>query len=231
MARNINEDLDVLLKFLSVYSLDGILRDEQLKSIIKSFHKYHLSYLTLLVCMEQKTTFSDPMKDRLFESASDIGYAFFLLCNGCYKPANLILRSSLENFVKALVVNNNPNILQEKFIHKIFSEACTVQQCTYLTEHQSIKSLYGYYKELCKYTHTSSEQEMSQMIAFKWLPGIDYTEANKLRNIARNILKKYILIVIHLFRDEFFEIDFQHKDTIFVGVSSKDQKRIHEGCH
>lgn len=99
-----NEDFDRLLEFLNNYNLTASVGDKDFRKILASCHKRYYSYLVFVVELNQQSGFSiqENQYDYLLESVSDVGQSLFSFMNGCYKGACLLLRSSIENFIKAV---------------------------------------------------------------------------------------------------------------------------------
>lgn len=47
----------------------------------------------------------------------------FLVTHGCYKGAKLLLRSSIENFIKAVCFDEYPDIVIKKSVYEVFDIA------------------------------------------------------------------------------------------------------------
>lgn len=97
MSRLIQEDFCKLCDFIKSYRIEGIIVNEEAKTILSTYHKKYFAYLILIEELHQHiddTTFdnylSTPQYDFLQESCSDVGQAFFLLFHGCYKGAKLL---------------------------------------------------------------------------------------------------------------------------------------------
>ena len=109
MSRRIKEDFDNLCDFFKKYSLAPIFEEKDFVKQISTYHKKYYSYLVLVIELKEivdnanyAPCMSQEQYNYVLESCSDVGQALFLVTHGCYKGAKLLLRSSIENFIKAV---------------------------------------------------------------------------------------------------------------------------------
>src|SRR5262245_43255737 len=109
MTRESKKDFDDLLGFASTYDLSAVAGQDSFKKNLQRMHRVYIGLLTFLSELEFQVAHSTKAKkpnltptqfDYLAECVSDIGNALFCWIHGAYKPARLMLRSSIETFVK-----------------------------------------------------------------------------------------------------------------------------------
>lgn len=126
MSRLIKEDFDKLCTFIKDYSLSDVLKIDDAKKLLSSFHKKYFAYLVLIEGIHHKIEqydevlkMSKEQYEYLQESCSDVGQAFFLTFHGCYKGAKLLLRSSIENFLKGSCLDEDKSLPSTKSVYEV----------------------------------------------------------------------------------------------------------------
>lgn len=130
MSRLIKEDFDKLCTFIKDYSLSDVLEIDDAKKLLSSFHKKYFAYLVLIEEIHHKIEQKDEglkmskeQYEYLQESCSDVGQAFFLIFHGCYKGAKLLLRSSIENFLKGSCLDEDKSLPSTKSVYEVFDKS------------------------------------------------------------------------------------------------------------
>lgn len=127
MPREINVDLDQLLKFIENYGLSHLIKDPQFVLSVKQQHKKYFSYLVFIAEIQQyidtpdyPVIFKGNQYPYIKESCSDIGIAFFSTFHGSYKSSKLLLRSSIETFFKGFCIDEIADIDEETSMYRMF---------------------------------------------------------------------------------------------------------------
>lgn len=230
MTRQVIQDFNDLKNFLVEYSLKNSLSSQEFTASLKYFHKAYFSFLNLVMHLEVQKQWPNEVCVRFKESCSDIGQSLFLMSHGAYKPANLILRSSIENFMKALGYFIDQDVLIKKNLYEIFELAKEFKGCSRGDFINLINTLHTDYGTLCDHTHTATVNQMAHISALNVLPHFDSAKANQLSTIAVRILKNYLVIIIFSFKKEFFKIDPDSRDIILNVLSSTLKRQIFENC-
>lgn len=127
MSKYINEDAEKLTKYFKEFELKNIFLNSEFVDEFKKVHKKTLGYLVIYFEIEKQNKRSKFFQEKaiyyLKESVSDILQSFFCWINGAYKASDLLLRSSIENFNKAIIGNINDDVYTEKSVYKIFDMA------------------------------------------------------------------------------------------------------------
>lgn len=128
MSREIRHDFESLKVFFTEYNLTGFESNIKLVGLISKMHKKYFSILTFTAELkDQSSSKTEPhiSADQisfLTETCSDLGNSLFCLVHGAYKPAKLILRSSIETFLKAFCQDEIPDISKEKSVYSLFDK-------------------------------------------------------------------------------------------------------------
>lgn len=219
MSRLIKNDFDQIIAFLKDYSVTESLKDPDFSAFISTLHKKYYSYL---VCMEELRLFVDDNQYEtvltskqfyyLQESVSDCGQCFFLALNGCYKGAKLLLRSSIETFIRALCIDEDSTIETETSVYEVFNK---IKQIKIFVEKPSLEdNIHDEYKNLCGDVHTAGVQRMSGVTALKFFPHFDKNEANVLSRSILRLLPCYVTLLCLKFNKQFHQIHYENKDVI-----------------
>ena len=224
MSDYIKEDLESLRKFVTEYNLQNIFNDSDVNTDFKIIHKKIFSYLVLLVELEyqnkENATFQEKALFYLKESVSDVIQSMFVWVNGAYKSADLLLRSSIENFNKAIIGNDDELVYVEKNVYKIFEMVSSSELYKKLcgkTPYAEV--LHNIYAELCKSTHTATEENMEHITALKMLPRYNRKKSRQYKeNLVKLIdcllsffMSNYYSIIEKMYRD--------NKEVIFETLS------------
>ncbi|CAI86670.1 hypothetical protein HJP15_21550 [Pseudoalteromonas sp. NEC-BIFX-2020_002] len=229
MSRELSADLEQLVSFIKNYNLESLAEDKAILPIISKIHKKYFSLLALLVELNSEDiknngfNNNDDCKNYLFESLSDLGNSFFLTFNGGYKASRLMLRSSIETFVKGISVEQLPNITSEKRVFKIFEEASKIS----LFSNEPLKSCFDdikkQYSDLCEDTHTARKSNMQHISALNYFPTQDIASARKVSDIFVSLTQSYIFIISMKFNQEFHQIHHANKSNIIKSIKRSNR--------
>jgi hypothetical protein len=126
MARDVAKDFSQLKEFVANYSLTEQSADNQYESLLSRQHKLYHSLLTLLAELVHQnwhpllvedirgSSVNQVFRERWLEFSSDIGSALFAWIHGAYKGARLLLRSGIENVIKAFGILEDDKVLTLK---------------------------------------------------------------------------------------------------------------------
>ena len=240
MSRALKDDYSELLEFIDSYSIRDAYDPESLSRTIKPIHKSYYSALVLLAELNHQG-FQPPVsclkaqekeQRKLFwlylsESFSELGSAFFLILNGCYKASDQVLRSSIENFIKALGSLDEVGLNQIKNIYEVFDRAgSTVFFSAGIGKevYQGLKKLYG---DLCSTVHTGTEQDMQSISALGDFPAIDADRVKMAKNKYLKIVRLYVSSLSVRFEQEFHKMHHRNRDIVLLSLSAGALKELH----
>ena len=227
MGRLMNEDFHRLLEFLNSYKLTASVGDKEFQKILASCHKRYYSYLVFVVELHQQSGYSiqENQYDYLLESVSDVGQSLFSFMNGCYKGACLLLRSSIENFIKAVCLKENPNIILEKSVYKIFdlAKASTVFK---MSKSGLYDSIHNQYVELCKDVHTASILNMDHITALNVFPKFDSKKAEQVCGHFNVLLSAYVTLLSVVYNDFYHSLYYKNKEIVAASILTSFKKEI-----
>ncbi|MER0498846.1 hypothetical protein ABR855_12430 [Aeromonas hydrophila] len=197
MSRIIANDFDRLMEYIRTYSVTDEIQNAELRKELKKGHKHYLPLLYLwsrvdslsragALSLSGKIIIDAKTTSYLEESISDIAGSFTCCIHGNYKPAFMLLRSSIENYLRFFTSNFNGDAKTTTVISHLFEISKTTPifqdpNNNYLT---LLKQIYG---ELCAYTHTASPDNMTKIHAISHFPRFNAKDFKKWNGYALRI--------------------------------------------
>ncbi|MCP4696797.1 MAG: hypothetical protein GY862_08100 [Gammaproteobacteria bacterium] len=240
MSRTLKDDYAELLQFINNYSIKKAYDQESLHEIIKPIHKSY--YAALILLAELKHQDVQPAvscqgsqkeeQQKLFwlhlsESFSELGSSFFLIINGCYKASDQVMRSSIENFVKALGSLDETGLTRLKNVYEVFERTGSSRFFSSgigKLAHQGLSELYG---NLCSTVHTGTEQDMQNVSALGDFPAIDTKRGEKSKKIYLKIVKLYVSSLSLMFDQAFHNMHHTNRDIVQLSLMKSAIKELH----
>ena len=190
MTREITNDFVSFTEFIKNYKLQEINNASAVKAL-KLMHRNFYSLMTFFCELEDKNAewslFAPINIAYLKESISDLGQCLFCWLHGAYKPSNLVLRSSIETFIRATAGQEDHRIMTEKNMYQIFNLAKDVPFFNRYICKKYFNQIHSEYKDLCKVVHTTDSLEMAHISAMKTFPVFE-------KNSAKKVTKHFICI-------------------------------------
>lgn len=218
MSRAFKPDLDELVKFIRDFSMSSLCDDSKFVTFLSTLHKKFYAYLIL--AEEMRKCIGDSSKQPelesnqfayIQESVSDCGQCLFLCFNGCYKGARLLLRSSIENLLKGICLDEIPKIITEKSVYQVFedAESANVFKTTNLKD-----ELHDIYGQLCADVHTADTSHMAGVTALEFFPHFAVEEAHNIEKIYIRLLPIFITALCIKYGKIFHNVDWKNKEVI-----------------
>ena len=231
MNRNITEDINKSIAFFNNYNVSDIINDETFKSKYKIVHKKALGYLITISEIEkqnQKTNlYTEQALFYLHESVSDILQSIFLWINGAYKGASLLLRSSIENFIKGNVGIYDATVYTEKSVYKIFDKIKSYPQFQVILSRDSIENeLHNLYVEFCKSTHTATIAQMDRMGALNVLPKYEESKSSEYSNNLEKLIDVFLGFFLANHKNIIDAMYMNNSDIFYEVISQNITRQI-----
>lgn len=226
MNKEINNDANLLIQYFKDYRLERLISNQDFVSEFRKIHKKAFGYLVVFSEMEkqneEKNIFERQSLLYLKESVSDVLQSFFTWANGAYKAADLLLRSSIENFNKAIIGNVNVDVYTEKSVYKIFDMTEKMKEYSAMIGKETVfVLLHRIYSELCKTSHTATDKEMDHISALKLLPQYNKDKAIKYRENFELLIDAYLGFFLANYKG-FVDSMYRTNVDIFYDVISKN---------
>ena len=218
MSRVFKTDFDELLTFIKDYSVASLCGDDNFVKFLSTIHKKFYVYLVLIEemrkCVDDKSKQPELNGNQfayLQESVSDCGQSLFLCVNGCYKGARLLLRSSIENLLKGISLDDVPQILTEKSVYQVFDDA---NQTEVFKGTNIVAELYDIYGLLCQDVHTTDPSHMIGVKSLNFFPHFVSDEAKKIEKVFIRLIPLFVTALCIKYYVIYHAIDWTHKELI-----------------
>jgi hypothetical protein len=226
VSRDVKDDFEKLVKFVEEYQLSNSLTKEKFIDLLSAQHK---RYYALLTCIEEfnfqhispfpssypeRTQINREFHDILIESISDMGNAFFAWIHGGYKMSSVILRSSIENFLKAVGFTEFSDINKIKNVYEVIDWAGSIS--FYANEKNKIyfNILKDMYSELSTIVHTATVRQMEHLSSLDYFPHFDLFKAEKAATRFIKVANSYLATLCLMFKDCYVCMHYKNKDII-----------------
>lgn len=231
MSRELKKDFDELISSFSQYTLKSVFEDTEILGKFSMMHKRYYSFMCLVYCLHHlsKNKINASSMARLKESSSDLGTSMFLVINGAYKPANLMMRSCIENFIKSVGCLFDESILEEKSLFKVIER--TGAHPVLGKNPKLYEVLKTEYSSLCSYVHTATEKEMAHVKALNVFPKVDPAKVDMLSGTIDKVIKSMIMICIFINNDTFFSFASEYREKILISLSPTQRAVLHSADH
>lgn len=233
MSRLVKEDFGKLCTFIKEYGLSDVLENEDAKKLLSSFHKKYFAYLVLIEEIHQRIVLNDgainmpkEQYEYLQESCSDLGQAFFLVFHGCYKGAKLLLRSSIENFLKGSCMDEDKSLPTTKSVYEVFDKAKATNVFMGTKEKLHVQ-LHNEYALLCQDVHTADVLHMASITALNHFPSFQKKEAELISKMVQRIIPIYITTVALKYNTVYHSMCYTHKDITNMEIIKEYKREVH----
>lgn len=228
MSREISEDFSNLTSFIDKYDLKTLLNNREFLQILSQQHKKFFAYLTCVAEIDALAkdaailpNISEKQLFFIIESCSDIGSALFVMTHGAYKASKMMLRSSIETFLKGFSLDELVDIDQEKSVYNIFDRV----KALLFFEENSAKELFGLihgeYKNLCQDAHTATDENMQHITALKYFPTFQLDEATDISNSLMRLVSSYITLLCLKYNNHFIRMHHRNKENVIENIPKK----------
>ncbi len=226
MSRYIQNDFQKLLLYLSNYSLEPVINDDEFKKNAKCIHRKLLSLLVLFNELEIQNVFSEIENKYFKEFCSDLILAFFCWINGAYKPAELQLRSGIENYIKVLIYKKENCIITLKNVYEIFNIASNSYVFNNNVCKKHFDTIHSEYSNLCAFVHSKIDN-LSQTGALINLPEYNSKLAIEFCNNFQRVVNSMLSILYFNYYENVFKMHEENRDIFLQGLLKSDKAEIY----
>lgn len=219
MSRTLKNDFEEIIIFLNSLTLSDLTKSQDYKNQLSAFHKKYFAYLILSI--ELETVIPPEQHEYIKETSSDLTTCLFHLSTGAYKSARLLLRSSIECFIKGFCMGFDDKINKNKSVVDIFT---IVKELPYFSKEPFNKiynELKNSYKELCKDAHTATKINMANTCSLDFFPKHSNKLAQKFVKISINLISIYCFLLAHYYNIEFHSMHHTDKEIILASIEKK----------
>jgi hypothetical protein len=228
MSREIKIDYLTLESFISEYKISHLLTNADFKVFISQQHKKYYAYLSFIAELQNyagKRKYSQNISRKQFdfikESCSDIGIAYFSTFHGGYKAAKLLLRSSIETFLKGFCLDDIKDIDKETSIFNLFKKAKALKYFSSDPEKILFSEIHQQYKTLCLDVHTATHLNMANVSALNYFPAYENSDAQKVSKTIMKLVPNYISLLSLKFNEQYHSFHYKNKQIIIGSIPIK----------
>lgn len=162
----------------------------------------------------------------LQESCSDVGQAFFLIFHGCYKGAKLLLRSSIENFLKGSCLDEDKSLPSTKSVYEVFDKSRATG--TFKETKASLHAqLHNEYALLCQDVHTADVSHMASITALNHFPSFQKEDAGNISKMVQKIVPIYITTLALKYNLVYHSMSYNYKEITNKEIINDYKKEVH----
>lgn len=217
--RAVKDDLNELKKYIDTFSLKSLSSDTEYLNFISTCHKKYYSFFVGSV--EYENCFTKEIFKFLKETNSDLATSLFHVMTGSYKSARLLLRSSIECFLKSFTMDIIVDIEKEKSVYEIFNKIKALDYFSSEPQKSQFIIIHRIYKELCKDVHAADKINMAQIDALDLLPTYNKKNAEKIKNIYLELIPAYLFLLSDKYNLAFHKIHHINREIILMGITKE----------
>ena len=237
MARELQADFKLLLKFLSDYNIKKVITTSSFIVNLKRQHKYHYSLLSFIAELSQlakqknpKPRVSKKQLEFFTECCSDIGKTLFLMTHGSYKASKMLLRSSIETFLKGFNLDQIKDLDKDTSVFSIFERVKNLEFFKKSDNKKIFNSIRGEYKLLCQTVHSSQRENMSKILGLKYFPNYSSKSSQQIVRITSSLVQNYITLLCLKYNFYLHQMHYKSREVIMENTVRGCRKRI-QGFH
>lgn len=229
MTRECKSDFDKFINYITTYKIDHNLENLSYKTTAKRMHKAYFSLLHWHTEFIYQHDFfivnysnNEDVLNRISEVISDVGSSKFNWINGSYKASRVMLRSSIENFIRALSSIADESLLVEKSVYSLMERAKLTKIFTSSVQvKNSFNNLHASYRELCKDTHTSQLENMEKISSLIDYPKFYEQKSNSTGELFIGVIKDILVILCLVFNALYYKMHHKNRENILISIPSK----------
>lgn len=236
MTREAKEDLAALQAFVRTYNLSTVSAAPEYEGLLSQQHRRYLPLLILLAELADLRAMnglpaisplpSMQQMEYLQESGSDVGQALFCWMHGAQKGARVLLRSGIETFVKGVACAEQPLVLTETRLFKMFELASSTTFFRAKVGAQLFRELNTFYGELSAYVHTASSSHMNHVSALNYFPSFNAVDAKTSADAFSAVCSRIVVALSLLFNTAFHAMHHRNKETILDAIPNAYKPHI-----
>ena len=219
MSRVVKKDFKELIEYIEKFNLKPLLKENGYSEIISTYHKKYFSFFVFVT--ELETSLLE--KEYLFlkEVNSDLITSLFHLTTGNYKSSKLLLRSSIECYLKGFNLTWIPDIDKEKSVYEIFDKIKVLPYYNNEPFKSEFNKIHKVYKTLCKDVHTAEKVNMANINSLDFFPKYSKNKAQEITALILKLIPTYCFLLANKYNSKFHKMHHSHKEIILFSVEKK----------
>lgn len=232
MSREIAKDCELFIDYIRKYNLSHLCDNEQFIIDLKTMHRKVYGYLlfTAELCQQNQSSksFDQMVIDYFKETGSDLMQSIFSWANGSYKSSKLLLRSSIETFIKACLGDEDREVFEEKSLYKLFDIAKNHSYFKGEIRDRHFERIHNSYKILCMTAHSAPTIELASISSMKMLPRYDFKLSREFSNLFNNTLESMLSSILLNFHSIVHSMHMLNKSVFLSTLTLTSKKEIME---
>ncbi len=238
MAREVAEDFEQLVRFVREYRLPDPAATPQFRTLLSRQHKLYHAVLTLLAELEHQAwspldlrdaraaVVNQVFRERWLECASDLGSALFSWLHGAYKGARLLLRSAIENAIKAFGIIDDDRAVTLKNTYEVFDVAQSSAFFADAFHATRFSSLHQAYSLLSRDVHTATRNEMQHVDALDFFPQFAPDDAQRFATMFCTVAGACLEALVLLAQAGYHAMHYRNRDIVNLSLSGEVLERL-----
>jgi len=223
MTREIADDFARLNEFLSNYKI----KEARDASFQKGLRKFHLRMFSMKIVTQRLIEYyrvAGLREAEMYagEVFSDLLSSLLNWSHGSYKASNIMMRSSIENFAKLIIVSNENELPINRKVSKLLDLGKdSLNNPDLYPEYDKIRLIYS---ELCEFVHTNEEINMQLADSLGFFPHFKSNLADQTVDTASNLIRHYLYIISVKYKPLIVKLHHRDFDGVMESLS-KTQAR------
>lgn len=169
--------------------IDAAVTEQKVREIHKEVYKFYYMHY----CVENENVY---MKETL----SDLLSVLMMARQGMIKGAMVILRSSIENFMRYLVdyYLNKKVLIESTLVLPLFEHTKNFFGAHTQVEN-SVNKLYGVYSYLCGFSHSALTEYQSQNMTLTEISNLNNFDLEKINTQVKQTIREFLSIITYCF--------------------------------
>lgn len=227
----IKDSVDEIDSFVSGLKFDSPLKDPEYSKSFTSCYKYIHALLLWehLLGSTPKGKLEPDALLHLRELLSDLSAVQTLVLTGLYKPARMMMRSSIENLLRVAALEQGFLVSGAKFTHELISLVKSSKLAAKgAPAAPELEAIVASYANLCAYTHAATPKFLALKIPLDTIHTFDKKEFLAIIDQLRDVSSRYNRILFTLYHHLLAKLHHKHRDYILDALPRKLKARIND---
>jgi hypothetical protein len=149
------------------------------------------------------------------------------MTHGAYKASKMMLRSSIETFLKGFSLDEISDIDQEKSVYNIFDRVKGLAFFQDGSTKELFLGIHNEYKSLCQDAHTATDENMQHITALKYFPTFQIEEATEVSESLMRLVSSFITLICLKYNEHFIKMHHRNKENVIENIPKRYRALVH----
>ncbi len=241
MSRLADEDFLRLVEFARSYSLKEKFDDELFVGALRRIHRRHLALLTLWAQIDSVVVSGGVLAfgtgipvtpaviDHVKGAVSDASESFFCAMHGSYKAAHALLRSCVENYIRAFGSIADPAVAELTSVYQLFDAASSQPFFASAPGDSCFIEVKAGYGSLCAYVHSGVPAHPVPVHALDYFPKYDSGALQQWFSLYDKVIKAMLISIVETEPSLFIDMHYRSQDALAEMLPKETLRSIHGG--